>query len=148
MKEYENNNYKNLVNVSNKKYWLLFYHLSYKIYHYMNINIFFNKWENTNMWYWMNFDPNDDRYIYDIVSRNIKYFRLHNNSKYSYYGKMTQEKLAELCDLSTSLIGNIESRKVAQSFSIAVLYRISRVLEVDIREFFVDRKFNNDSNRW
>ena len=52
---------------------------------------------------------------------------------------MTQEKLAELCDLSTSLIGNIESRKVAQSFSIAVLYRISRVLEVDIREFFVDR---------
>ncbi len=95
----------------------------------------------------MNFDPNDDRYIYDIVSRNIKYFRLHNNSKYSYYGKMTQEKLAELCDLSTSLIGNIESRKVAQSFSIAVLYRISRVLEVDIREFFVDRKFNNDSNR-
>jgi transcriptional regulator with XRE-family HTH domain len=54
---------------------------------------------------------------------------------------MTQEKLAEKTDLSHSLISNIESTKVQQSFSIAVLYRISRVLEVDIREFFVDRNF-------
>lgn len=87
----------------------------------------------------MKFDPADDRYIYDIVSKNIKYFRLHNNSKFSSFGKMTQEKLAEKCDLSHSLISNIESKKVQQSFSIAVLYRISKVLEVDIREFFVDR---------
>ena len=91
----------------------------------------------------MNFNPNDDRYIYEIVSKNIKYFRLHNNSKYSSYGKMTQEKLAEKCDLSHSLISNIESSKVQQSFSIAVLYRISRVLEIDIREFFVKRDFND-----
>lgn len=89
----------------------------------------------------MNFDPNDDRYIYDVISKNIKYYRLHNNSKYSSYGRMTQEKLAELCSLSHSLISNIESSKVQQSFSIAVLYRISRVLEVDIKEFFIDRNF-------
>lgn len=87
----------------------------------------------------MNFDQGDDRYIYEIVSKNIKYFRLHNNSKYSSFGKMTQEQLAEKCDLSHSLISNIESKKVQQSFSIAVLYRISRVLDVDIKEFFVDR---------
>lgn len=87
----------------------------------------------------MELTPADDRYIYQIISKNIKYFRLHNNSKYSSYGKMTQEKLAELCDLSHSLISNIESTKVQQSFSIAVLYRISKVLDVDIREFFVDR---------
>lgn len=87
----------------------------------------------------MEFNLNDDRYIYEIVSKNIKYFRLHNSSKYSYYGKITQEQLAERCDLSHSLISNIESKKVQQSFSIAVLYRISRVLEVDIKEFFVDR---------
>ena len=93
----------------------------------------------------MNFNPNDDRYIYEIVSKNIKYFRLHNNSKYSSYGKMTQEKLAEKCDLSHSLISNIESSKVQQSFSIAVLYRISRVLEIDIREFFVKRDFNDNN---
>ena len=84
----------------------------------------------------MNFNKDDDRYIYEIVSENIKYFRMHNNSK---YGKLTQEKLAELCDISHSLISNIESKKVQQSFSIAVLYRISRILEVDIKEFFIKR---------
>lgn len=89
----------------------------------------------------MKFNPEDDRYIYDVVSKNIKYFRLHNKSKYSSYGRMTQERLAEKCDLSHSLISNIESAKVQQSFSIAVLYRISKVLEVDIREFFVEREF-------
>lgn len=87
----------------------------------------------------MNFSSDDDRYIYDLVSKNIKYFRLHNNSKFSSYGKMTQEQLAEKADLSHSLISNIESTKVQQSFSIAVPYRISKVLEVDIKEFFVDR---------
>ena len=87
----------------------------------------------------MNFSPEDDRYIYDVVSKNIKYFRMHNNSKYSNFGKLTQVKLAELCDLSHSLISNIESKKVQQSFSIAIVYRISKVLEIDIREFFVDR---------
>ena len=44
----------------------------------------------------MNFDPNDDRYIYDVISKNIKYYRMHNNSKYSSYGRMTQEKLARI----------------------------------------------------
>lgn len=88
----------------------------------------------------MNFSPDNDRYIYELVSKNIKYFRLHNNRKYSHYGRMTQEELAEKCDLSHSLISNIESTKVQQSFSLAVLYRISKVLEVDIKEFFIDRK--------
>lgn len=87
----------------------------------------------------MRYTKNDDRYIYELVSKNIKYFRLHNSSKHSNYGKMTQEKLAEVCDLSHSLISNIESNKVQQSFSLAVLNRIASALEVDITEFFVDR---------
>ncbi len=88
-----------------------------------------------------NFNEDDDRYIYDIVSKNIKYFRMHNQSKYAKFGKLTQAELAEYCDLSHSLIANIESKKVQQYFSIAVLYRISKVLEVDIKEFFIERKF-------
>ena len=60
----------------------------------------------------MEFNENDDKHIYEIVSKNIKYFRLHNNSKYSSYGRMTQEQLAEKCYLSHSLISNIESTKV------------------------------------
>jgi len=87
----------------------------------------------------MKYNSNDDRYIYEVVSRNIKYYRLHNNSKYSKYGKLTQEKLAELCDLSHSLISNIESARVQQSFSLAVLYRIAKVLEIDISLLFKER---------
>lgn len=92
----------------------------------------------------MSFNSVDDCYIYELVSKNIKYYRLHNNSKYSVYGKLTQEKLAELCDLSHSLISNIESAKVQQSFSLAVLYRISRVLEIDISLLFKERDENGN----
>lgn len=92
----------------------------------------------------MNFSPSDDRYIYELVSKNIKYYRLHNNSKYSQYGKLTQEKLAELCDLSHSLISNIESNKVQQSFSLAVLYRIARILNINIVLLFAERDINGN----
>lgn len=96
----------------------------------------------------MKFSKEDDRYIYEIVSRNIKYYRLHNNSKYSNYGKLTQERLAELCDLSHSLISNIESNKVEQSFSLATLYRIATVLEIDITQLFIERdEFGNIINK-
>lgn len=87
----------------------------------------------------MNFSPVDDRYIYELVSKNIKYYRMHNNSRFSNYGKMTQEKLAEVCDLSHSLISNIESKKVQQSFSLAVLYRIARALEIEMSLLFIER---------
>ncbi len=92
----------------------------------------------------MKFTEEDDRYIYELVSQNIKYFRLNNNSKYSdKYGRITQERLAELCDISHAFIGNIESKKVMQSFSLAVLYRISKVLGIDIKEFFEDRHLDS-----
>lgn len=95
----------------------------------------------------MKFSPADDRYIYELVSKNIKYYRLHNNSKFSKYGKITQEQLAEICDLSHSLISNIESGKVQQSFSLAVLYRISKVLDVDICKFFEKRDENGNLSK-
>ena len=81
-----------------------------------------------------------DNEIYKTISRNIKYYRYNNKSKYAdKYGKITQEKLAELCDVSLGLISNIESEKVHQTFSIAILYRIARVLNIDIKEFFNER---------
>ena len=82
--------------------------------------------------------------IRKILSENIKYYRLHNNSKFSKYGKITQERLAEQCDLSHSLISNIESAKVQQSFSLAVLYRIAKVLEIDICKLFEERDENGN----
>ena len=81
-----------------------------------------------------------DRYIYEVISKNVKYYRLNNKSEYAdEYGKITQARLAELCDVSTGLISSIESKKKYQTFSIAILYRIARVLNIDIKEFFNER---------
>ena len=75
--------------------------------------------------------------IFTMISRNVKYYRLNNNSKYGdRYGRITQEKLAELCDVSRALIANIESEKVNQTFSITVIAHISKALGIPFEEFF------------
>lgn len=75
--------------------------------------------------------------IYDMISRNVKYYRLHNRSKYAdEFGRISQERLAELCNLSQSLIANIESKKVKQTFSITVIATISKVLNIPFENFF------------
>ena len=78
--------------------------------------------------------------IFDMISRNIKFYRLNNNSKYAdEFGRISQEKLAELCNLSQSLIANIESKKVKQTFSITVVATISKILNIPFEEFFKDK---------
>ena len=75
--------------------------------------------------------------IFALISRNVKYYRLNNKSEYAdEYGRITQERLAELCQVSRSLIANIESVKVNQTFSIAVIATISKVLNVPFYKFF------------
>ena len=81
--------------------------------------------------------------IYSMISRNVKYYRLHNKSKYAdEFGKISQEKLAELCNLSQSLIANIESKKVKQTFSITVIATISKVLNIPFEDFFKNHNHN------
>lgn len=71
--------------------------------------------------------------IFKIIGRNIKYYRkLYNLEK----GKMTQEKLAELTDVSIALIGNLESEKIDQGLSVFTLWKISKALEVPIEKLF------------
>lgn len=74
--------------------------------------------------------------LFNNIGNNIKYYRklfcLNNSS-------MTQEKLAELINVSTSFIGNLESKKTYQGISLHNLYKISIVLNVPIDEFFKDR---------
>ncbi len=75
--------------------------------------------------------------IFSMISQNIKYYRLYNHSKYADdNGRISQERLAELCDVSRSLISNIESLRVKQTYSITVIATISKVLEVPFEEFF------------
>jgi len=65
-----------------------------------------------------------DHDIYNTIRKNIK--------KYRKERKMTSAQLAELVDLSHEFIRQIESEKVANSFSVDTLYRIAVVLDVSV----------------
>ena len=73
------------------------------------------------------FDRNDENYIYEIVSRNIK--------KQRKISGLTQEQLAEKINYSTQFISNIESKN-HQTFSLGTLWRIALVLQIDISLLF------------
>ena len=70
----------------------------------------------------------DENYIYYVVSRNLKRIRKEK--------KITQQQLAELSNYSVGFIMNIESEKYYQTFSLGTLWQFSKVLNVDVREFF------------
>ena len=79
--------------------------------------------------------------LFKIIGKNIKYYRkLYNLEK----GKMTQEKLAELTDVSIALIGNLESEKIDQGISVFTLWKISKALEIPIENLF--KGIDNDNN--
>ena len=67
-----------------------------------------------------------------IIGKNIKKYRKITilDGK-----KLTQEKLAELINVSVSLISNLESNKSKKGISITNLYKISVVLNVPISKF-------------
>lgn len=77
-----------------------------------------------------------EKELYSIIGKNIRYYRkLYSLNK----KELTQEKLAEIINVSTSLIGNLESKKTYQGISIYNLYKISKTLEIPIEYFFIDR---------
>jgi len=73
-------------------------------------------------------NKDDCKYVYDLVSQRIKLFRKFRN--------LTQEELAEESNYTRGLIGNIESIKTEQTFSIAVLYAFAKVLDIPLELFF------------
>ena len=80
--------------------------------------------------------------LFKIIGSNVKYYRkLYNLNK----GKMTQEDLAELADVSTALIGNLESEKISQGISVLTLWKISRILEISVDDLFNDTKLQKKS---
>ena len=76
-------------------------------------------------------NKNDENYIYDLVSKNIK--------KQRKLKKLTQKELAEKMNYSTQFISNIESKN-HQTFSLGTLYRIALVLDIDIAKLFEEEK--------
>lgn len=81
---------------------------------------------------------NESNELFKIIGSNVKYYRKLYNLK---NGKMTQEQLAELVDVSTALIGNLESENIEQGISVPTLWKISKVLEVPINCFFDNSDF-------
>lgn len=74
----------------------------------------------------------DDNYYYDIIRINIKKYRKEKG--------YTQQRLSEEAQMSMDYLAEIESVKRRKSFSIAILGRISEVLNVEIEEFFKKEK--------
>lgn len=75
------------------------------------------------------------KYIYARVSKRIKLFRK--------FRGITQEKLADMTTFSKGFIGNIESEKTEQTFSLAVLYSFATALNIPI-ELFVKENIDDD----
>lgn len=82
------------------------------------------------------FDRNDENYIYEIVSKNIKKERRTKG--------WTQQKLTEKMNYSTQFISNIESKN-HQTFSFGTLWRIALVLDIDIKKLFDEEKKTENS---
>ncbi|MBQ2872684.1 MAG: helix-turn-helix transcriptional regulator [Bacilli bacterium] len=75
----------------------------------------------------------NDEELFNIIGKNVKYYRQLYNLNHE---KLTQEQLAEKINVSTALIGNLESNKINQGISVTTLYRLSQVLDVPIDNFF------------
>lgn len=71
--------------------------------------------------------------LFKTIGENIKYYRkLYNLKK----GKLTQAELAEKANVSTALIGNLESEHIEQGISVYTLWKISQILEIPVEKLF------------
>ncbi len=84
----------------------------------------------------MEFKKDDENYIYEVISKNVK--------KYRKLKGWTQEKLAEEINYSLSFISGIEST-YHQTFSLGAIWRISRALGVDFAKLCEDDSLSNKS---
>ena len=64
-----------------------------------------------------------------IIGKNVRKYRKLD-------GRYTQKELANLIDVTTALLGALESPNICQGISIYTLYKISKVLDVSIDKFF------------
>ena len=77
----------------------------------------------------MEIKKDDNKYIYVIVSKNIRRIRKEKC--------LTQVQLADLIQYNEGTIANIENSSY-QTFSLEFLYVISKKLNVPMIEFFKD----------
>ena len=88
----------------------------------------------------------EDKAFLKIISENIKFYRINNNCPPEVtdkYGRVSQEKLAELSGTSASMISNIEATNVDQTMSIAFLRKIATALRIPLYAFFLEKPVKN-----
>lgn len=68
----------------------------------------------------------DDREILDVVSDNIRIMRLRQ--------RLSQEKLAEMIDISTKYLNMIENRKANPT--IVIVVKICLALNIDLNSIY------------
>lgn len=84
------------------------------------------------------FEKDDENYVYELVSKNIK--------KQRKLKKLTQEQLAKEMCYSTQFISNIESKN-HQTFSLGTIWKLAQVLDIDIRELFDENIYDEKNMR-
>ena len=65
---------------------------------------------------------------YITLFNNIKFYRKKLN--------LSQEKFAEMCEVSASYIKQIEAGREYKNMTLSVLFKISNVLNIPINELF------------
>ncbi len=87
----------------------------------------------------MQFNKDDENYIYGVIGKNVK--------KYRKEKKLTQAQLAEKIDYSLSFVAGIESKK-HQTFSLGALWRISLILGIDMYKLCIDEELENKKSHY
>ena len=70
----------------------------------------------------------NNKNIYDTVRLNIR--------KYRRLAKITQQELADLCELSHGYIRDIESIKMGITFSLDAVEKIAKALNIKVKDLF------------
>lgn len=74
------------------------------------------------------FKVEDENYVYVLVSKNFKRIRKAKG--------LTKEEVAKSMGCTKAFLGNIESDKYYQTFSIPTVVKMAEALSVDISELF------------
>ena len=77
--------------------------------------------------------------VYDIISKNIRRYRQEAN--------MTQEELAMKANYCHQFIRRIEAPNVKKTFSLDTVYRISKALNKDFSDMFIEYADNIDEKK-
>jgi len=80
-----------------------------------------------------------DRATYQMISKNIRFYREHNKNPKYFAKKLTQMACAEEAGISRSLLSGIESENFYLEFSIAVVNRLSIVCNIPLHWYFLEQ---------